>query len=403
MKEGTNLEGLNEMNRSLILKTIKKMKVCSRAEIAKITGLTQASITKIVTRLIESNIIKETGIIENKLGRRSIGISLNGEEYKVIGVKLARSEISSGLFDIEGNVYDIAKEKIGVKSSPRIAIDVIKKHIHSYLEKDNTVKAIGIAVPGPYLSHEGIIAKLTEFTGWEEVNLINEFKSEFEEKYDVSVHIEHDANSGVMYDLWFEDCELEKETMVHMIVSEGVGAGILVNDSLMIGYLGTAGEIGHVSIDINGRQCECGNKGCLEKYCSSIAFVNDTKKALLLYKESSLNKYEDLTSDNIFDEMENSDELAIKMVKEVSTYIGYGIVNLINLYSPKNIVISDYMSRGGDLLLETIDSVIKERVIQKLYESVSIKISDSSRDAILYGSAAVAIDKILTLPNRYME
>lgn len=395
---GTNVSNMVEMNRSLIVKVLKQKKICSRVELSKITGLTQASITKIVAALIELGIVSEIGLMESQRGRHSIGLQLNGGLYQVIGVKLSRKSFSVGVFDICGNEYTQMTEIINNENCENV-IDRIKVAIQDYLNKYNNVVAIGMAVPGPYLREEGQIAFITEFPRWKKVN----FKDEFEGSFDKPVFLEHDANSGALAEWWFGNHNPNVNVLVHLLASEGIGAGIISDGNLIIGGQGIAGEIGHISIDVDGEKCQCGNYGCLEKYCSAISMVKRANKLLENYPDSKLNMYTEITYFDIFNEFERGDRFAKELVEYASRYIGYGVVTIINAYNPDLIVISDVMTRGGKFLIDTVKKVVKDRVIPELYEKLDIKLSSFSIDPILYGAAALATDRVLKVPSAFLK
>jgi len=397
-KYGTNNNDVLEMNRSLILKLLKQKEICSRADLAKAAGLTKAAITKIVAALINMGIISEVGLIEAKLGRRSIGLQLNGDLYQVIGVKFSRLSFSIGVFDICGKAYAQQTTSIQMSNDPNNILENMKHKIQNYLDKFEKIVAIGVAVPGPYLRHEGKIALMTGFPGWKS----DDFKDEFEKEFKTTVFIEHDANAGALAEWWFGERDPDKRVLVNFLVSQGVGAGIVSNGNLIIGSQGIAGEVGHISVDVNGEKCECGNYGCLENYCSAIALVKRAKQELSKYPDSGLNQYENLTYHDVFNELLKGDSLAIQLVQYTGRYIGYGIVTIINAYNPDVVIVSDIMARGGKVLLSAIKSVVKERVIPELSSHVEIKLSSFSIDPVLYGAAALAIDRVLTLPSVFL-
>ena len=397
-KKGKNSEDVQEMNRSLIVKLIRKYGVCSRAQLTKATGLKQASITKIIASLIQLGIVSEVGIVEGKKGRRSIGITINSNMYKVIGVKLARKSFSVGLYDISGVEYKVQSESLSMSQGSKIALERMKAVIADFLRDQDDVVAIGVAIPGPFLKDKGKIVLITEFPGWENVNLQEEFYKEFS----IPVFVEHDANAGALAEWWFTENIHNTGVMVYFLASEGIGAGIISEGQLFTGSQGIAGEVGHMSIDYNGRKCSCGSYGCLEMYCSTLALIKDVKSNLTDYPDSVLNQGKEISVDNIFVAMEQGDELAIKMVRQAGLYMGYGIVNLVSVYNPNCIIISDIMFRGGEVLLNAIHEAIKPRLHPSLYENLTIKLSKFSNDPILYGAAALATDQFLKKPTSFL-
>jgi predicted NBD/HSP70 family sugar kinase len=323
------------------------------------------------------------------------GITLNSNLGRVIGVKLSRRTFSVGIFDFSGNLSEGHTESFSIGKHITDILQSIKDVIRSYLQKYNDIICIGIAVPGPFQQDEGRILMMTEMKDWESVSL----KAEFEEFCDVPIIIRHDANSGALAEWWFASpINMRTGTLIYFLVGEGVGAGIIINGNILTGDQGIAGEIGHISVDVHGKRCGCGNYGCLELYCSSISFVNSAQEALKNNSSSILNKYHPLKASIIFGAAAQNDELALELVKQAGQYIGYGVVNLINSYDPSTVIISNDMAQGGQRILDEVKAVVKERVLETIAQKVNIELSSFKNDPILYGAAAVAIDYCLKHP-----
>lgn len=394
---GNNTSDLVEMNRSAIVRILQQMDVCSRADIAKMTGLTQASITKIVAVLIDMGIVTEVGFVKGNGNRRSIGLRLNAEKNLVIGVKFSRHVFSIGVFDICGKVYVQQETEFGLDEFASDVVADMKKQIHGLLKKYENIVAIGIAVPGPYLRSEGRIALVTKMQSWQNVNFVEEFTNEF----DKPVFIEQDANAGALAEWWFGNHGRPINSLAYFLAGEGVGSGIVDHDRLLLGNLGIASEIGHISIDVNGPACECGNRGCLELFASAPAMLNKAKETLpKIFERGYENRWE--ACNRVFLAAKEGNEKALKLVEEIAEYLGYGCVTLINAYDPEIIVIGDSISQGGDLLLPTINRIVKERTIPEISGRVQIKISKLTVDPTLYGAAAIATDKVLRKPSEYL-
>ena len=394
---GNNTSDLVEMNRSAIVRILQQVDVCSRADIAKMTGLTQASITKIVAVLIDMGIVTEVGFVKGEGNRRSIGLRLNAEKNLVIGVKFSRHVFSIGVFDICGKVYTQQETEFGLDEFASDVVADMKKQIHALLKKYKNVVAIGFAVPGPYLRKEGRIALVTKMQSWQNINFVEEFENEF----DKPVFIEQDANAGALAEWWFGNHGRPINSLAYFLAGEGVGSGIVDHDRLLLGNLGIASEVGHISIDVKGPACECGNRGCLELYCSANALLKNAEEILPeLFKEGYENRWE--ACNRVFLAAKEGNEKALKLVEEIAEYLGYGCVTLINAYDPEIIVIGDSISQGGDLLLPTINRIVKERTIPEISGRVQIQISMLTVDPTLYGAAAIATDKVLRKPSEYL-
>lgn len=395
---GSNNSDLTEMNRSAIVKILQQRDVCSRAEIAKITGLTQASITKITAVLIEMGIVSEVGTIKGNGNRRSIGLRLNAEEKQVIGVKFSRHMFAVGVFDISGKLYTMRETEFELEQDTREVLTDMKDQIHETLKKYKNVVAIGLALPGPYIREEGRIAMVTSMPKWHDINFIDEFKNGFNKP----LFIEQDANAGALAEWWFGNHGRPLNTLAYFLAGEGVGSGIVENDNLLLGMQGVASEVGHISIDVNGPRCECGNYGCLELYCCASAMLERAKQEMPdLMNKKYKNRAE--ACGDVFEEARRGNRKAGKVVDEIANYLAYGCVTLINAYNPDIIVIGDIISMGGDLLLPTIKETVQARVIPEMYEKVKIEFSKLSVDPTLYGAAAIATDRLLRKPSEYLK
>ncbi|MGI6214499.1 MAG: ROK family transcriptional regulator [Christensenellales bacterium] len=395
-----NADGMLLKNQIAILQHIQRGGCVTRTQLAEHTRLTKAGVSKITAQLIEAGIIEEAALLTGKKGRRSIGLSITEDGNKVIGIKLSRRNYSVGLFSFSGQLLKKTKKTITADTSTTEVFSQIQKIVLDYIRKDKQVVAVGMAVPGPFLVHKKKILLISELDekARRNISLANLFKDEIFNE--IPVIISHDANAAAMADWWFG---IEKKDLqgciVHFLVGEGVGAGVVSNGEVLKGSQGVAAEIGHISIDYKGPECVCGNRGCLEMYCSSLAFLrfcNETRKE---YPESKLNNYETLTTEIVFSLAKKGDAFAQECVKQAGFYIGLGCVNIINSFNPNTIFICNEMSKGGELLLNEVNSVVQSRVLKEIWQNVSIELSTFDGDDILFGAAAVAIDFCLKRPD----
>ena len=389
-KIGKNSFDIQESNRVSVLRILSKEDVLTRADLSRMTGLKQATITNIINDLLSSGVVSETGTLKGNLGRRSIGIRLNAENFNVVGIKIARRSYSVGIFNIKNQLLDKTYQKLEPSTGASAVLQSLVADARRLIDKYGSCCAIGVAVPGPYLRREGRIAVMTEFVGWEKIDIYKKLSDAFEQP----VFVEHDANAGALGE-WNCSANIgSDDVLVHLLASEGIGSGVVIDGKIISGYRGIFGEVGHMSINVMGARCVCGNCGCLEMYCSALAFVKDVLAELPKHPESTLNSEKKVTADTVFHHMRQGDSFALSAVKRVGRYLGYGIANIVNIYDPKEIVISDIMSGGGEVMMYAIKEAAKERLLSEVYKDLIIRYS-SVEDLILYGAATVAIDKIL--------
>ena len=390
---GINQDHAKEMNRALVLRLLRKNGVCSRTTLGKLTGLNPATITNIVSDFQKVGIVKETGVISEGKGRNAIGLAIDPSKASVIGVRLARRYIIVGAFDFCGEEINDAWYSIDTWMKPKDVLEAMKEYIRKaiYEWTDGNVAAIGCAVPGPFLRKEGKIALMTEFPDWKDIQL----QKVLEEGLGLPVFLEHDANTGALAYYWKYKADL-KQTLVYMAVGQGVGAGIISQGNLFVGSLGLAGEIGHMSIDYRGRYCECGSRGCLETYCSSLAFVREVRNKIAEGNYSVLEK--DCSFLKIGTAVREGDHLAVDEYCQACECLARGIINLINLLNPETIVIDDEMAAvSPELLKKSLEKIIKPAVLPQVWEELDIVIGAGTQEAVLQGAALLAIEEVMKM------
>ncbi|WEV72870.1 ROK family transcriptional regulator [Bifidobacterium sp. ESL0790] len=386
---------VSEANRSRILWHLYRHGVSSRAQIAKALHLTPAAITKITAKLIDAGIVVETGEIKGSKRRRSIGLAINASRFHFIGVKFARSLVQIGVFDLAGNRVSLVDLPTVDDSTVNEAVTAIHQNVDQLLAHDPNVVSIGMAVPGPYLRETGRAALVSSMPHWRNINFIEEFA----QRSPVPLFIEQDARAGALAQRLFGEPN-GTGSLAYYLLGEGIGLGVIDGGELVYGNLGAATELGHVSIDINGRPCECGNVGCLERYCSAGAIHDEIDKRGIVAGSKTMTHREACA--RLFQASQQGDKAARELVREVGRYAGYGCVTVCNTFNPSRIVIGDIGAMGGDILLEAIREVVRQRVIPEIADTTDISLSALPTDATVLGAAAAAITRFLDHPMRFL-
>lgn len=403
MKTGKNLTDLLDLNRAQIMRYLVLHPGCSRAELGAATGLTLASITKIVRTLIESGVVYETGFAEGKKGRRSVGLSLNYANYKVITARLSWQRIELSVFDFLGNAYgeqiSIPIDSLNIENISH-AVDLLAQNIMRLKEEFPETGAVGIAVIGPYYRSSGSIL-LPPYSKHPEKRHYYPIFEKLSEKISIPVFIDHDASLGALgYWRFHTDCVSQKVIM-NVLVGDGIGIGIVDSGKLYTGTSNCSSELGHITLNYQGRPCSCGSNGCLNAYASARAMMELTAEQLKDYPESKLSQYPNLTLHQLFQCMNQKDPLAQKIVADEGKYLGHGIVSLLNVFDPDLIVISGTVAEAGESLLNNIEETFRERK-SGFTRPPELTLFSSTTDLMLKGAAAFAMENMLTHPTRYM-
>lgn len=379
-----------------VINLMRYLPQCSRAELSKVSGLVRSTITNIIDMLIKSNLVLETGYISQNCGRRSIKITLNSDKLVVLGIAVTRKDYAFSIIDVFGKVR--AKEKYSFyEKFERANIEELFKNILDMAErfiKKNAMQPIGVglALPGPYLINEKKIMFLTQF-GWERYSFIKMF----EDRLQIPVYMERDTNAGVMGEWWFENRHEKDGTKMFISTGDGVGVGIIVDGKIYHGESGTPGELGHMSINFKGPKCKCGNRGCLEGYCTEDEIKRQISR-LMANKDTNVFYQPIHDFDDIISAYHHGNPVVCHVVNNVGEILGVGLANLIYLYDPGIIIIGGRLSKFGNSFLEAIKNSVKSHTYPFFHDKVDFKLSSTENDPVLMGAAAIAFDELLKNP-----
>lgn len=394
--KGKNLADIQSMNRSLVLKVIQKRHQTSRAEISKLTGLNKATVTNIVNDLISWGVVKESGFLTGEGGHRSIAVELAADDFVIIGLWITRRALHAGICNLDGNCDFVYHYPISTASPSEEVIRTICDKIEFLREANSDKKVLGVAmaVPGPFIKKEDYIALITERNEWQKDGIIKKLR----EKIDLEMIMEHDADASCMAEWCYTENFDDKISMVTLSVGYGLGGCALEEGKILHGSFGGGGEIGHMSIAYDGIPCECGNVGCLEKYCTVLSCLKKVKEKLPEYPQTQC--FADMNETELLEAYKKKDPLARDVINEAAVYLGYGIANTINIFLPGKIIIGDLMAQAGEDFLEIVKKTAKERVLPVIFNKTEIVLSELS-DSALKGVCLSLVQKVISKPEYY--
>jgi len=202
---------------------------------------------------------------------------------------------------------------------------------------------------------------------------------ELENRLNIPVYLENEANLAALAEASIDS---EHKNIISVSIHTGVGAGIIIEEKLYHGFEGRSGEIGHTTLYPNGIQCPCGNKGCLEQYCSQSSLLN-------FYRKKIGNKL--LTIDNLIIDYKNGESTAVEIVDEFTRNLSIGMINLMGTYGPEIIYINSKIIKDIPSIIEKI----RKHLAQSIYKQIPIEISQVAQKASLYGATAMNIQNFL--------
>ena len=388
--KASNSKSNKVQNRNVILKMIALKAPISRVELSALSGLSKMSLTNIISEFKEEGLVFETGIDSSASGKRKpILLDLVDGAICSIGIHITRSFIDGCLADIKGSILFSKRAEITGNLQTKDLIDLILdliKTIHNL--STHKIVGIGIASMGPLDLKKGMILNPTNFYGIENVPIVDIVKKIYP---DLPVFLCKNTNSAVLAEKYYGTDKAIKD-FAYIGVSKGVGGGAVVNDRLIIGSDGFACEIGHVSINPNGPRCSCGNKGCLEMYANIGAAVQYAEEKLDNGQKSILRK--PVTYEKILNAAKEGDFVAGAALDEQCKYLSIGVINMINLFDPKAVIIGNEIAMGGNEIIHRLQKYVSDTPISVKHHHVDIFVSKFYDKAPLLGSATFVFENL---------
>lgn len=405
VKKGKNLTDLLDSNRSQVLYYLIDHPGCSRTDLGAATGLTLASITKIIHSLLDAGIIYETDFTGAKKGRRSIGLSFCYDKFKVLAINLFWNRLEIQPCDFLGNFYDELVSIPFLYISTQNIEDVVAaagKYIHDFCQKYPEIVSIGVSVPGPYLRNTGCIM-VPPFEKDPSKRYYYPFKEKLAAFTKLPIFMEHDADTGALAYWWFRTERTSDRVIMNFLTDTGVGVGLTDGRQIYAGSSSCSFESGHITIDYHGRPCPyCGSNGCLNAYCSGRALESIVVEQLPEHPESILNNIPLISYHDILQAAREGDAFAVALLKECGRKLGHGILSLLHIFNPDLILISGAISKAGAILQESIQESLTER--QSCYTTIpEIRLLSEEQNLALLGAATFAIEQMLQFPTRYFS
>jgi glucokinase len=250
---------------------------------------------------------------------------------------------------------------------------------------------IGAGAPGPLDAEAGVVL-LTPNLGWVNYPLRDRLAAALE----LPAVIDNDANCAVLGE-WWKGAAQGTRHAIGFTIGTGIGGGIIVDGTLYHGASGCAGEIGHTTIEANGRHCACGNYGCLEAYASGLAIARRAVEAIESGESSILveragGDASRITARTVYDAAHEGDELARELVHQTAQFLGAGVANLVNVFNPEVVVVCGGVTRAGDLLFVPLRREVARRAFKPAVQAVRIVAQQLEAPGV-FGAARVFLDR----------
>lgn len=346
----------------------------SRAELAQRMDLSRAAMTIIVNDLLDCKAIRETESRNTQSGRPPIILEVNPSRGYVVGIDMGATHLSAVLTDFGSLVIDEFEIPFKVSDGPEACLEQANQVVETMLVKNNLafskLNAIGIGVPGPIDSQAGMVFAPPIMPGWDGFPI----QAHLEKKWGVPVSLNNDAELGALGE-WAYGVGRGENYLAYIKVGSGVGSGLLFNGQIYRGATGSAGEIGHLTLEENGPLCDCGNYGCLEALAGGRAIARQAREAIKKGQRTLLSNIvpvESLTARDVTSAARRGDLVAQNIMTTAGHYLGIAIAGLVNLFNPQTVVVGGGVAQAGDLLLQPIRDTVAQRSLKASARTVKI-------------------------------
>lgn len=322
----------------------------------------------------------------------------------VVAVDIGGTKILTALISPSGEVR--ARHRVETPSrGVEAVLDVVERGVRAVLRdagrRVEQVAAVGVGAPGPLDPDTGVVFEPPNMEGWYNVPLAELLGA----RLHLPIFVENDANAAAVGE-WWVGAGRGVHDLIYLTVSTGIGGGIIIGDRLVRGVSGTAGEVGHMTIDVDGPACPCGRStGCLEVLASGTAIARMAREAVAAGRPTALRQMaagdpDALGAHDVVEAARRGDVLAAEIFDRAATYLGVGVANLLNLFNPRRIIIGGGVSNAGDLLFGTVRRVAVSRAFERPARDAEIVPAGLGDDVGAVGAAAVALQRAGILAGR---
>jgi predicted NBD/HSP70 family sugar kinase len=399
--KGADLRLMRELNRLLILNGVRATGPITRVAVAHRTGLSRTTVSSIVDELLADNLLFEGQTVEAAPtgGRRATLLHFNAEAGYVIGVDLGRSHLTLLMTNLAGQIVARRSGPFDASLGPDVCLQQLIAELMDFTSEQqigwHQIIGVGLGIPGPMDAASRMLVRPPRMPGWDQFDI----RSVMERACKVPIYLDNDANMGARGESQY-GAGRNVENMAYVKLATGIGCGLILKGDIYRGSGGTAGELGHVTIDDNGPICDCGNRGCLEAmagaaavtYAAAHGIQRDTSGDIAGQVASA-----DKQTGNALDVADvvqaalAGDKAAQEAIQRAGYHIGIALAGLVNIFNPSLILLDGSMARAGELLLEPIRQGIARRGLAASSAITKVELAQLGDNAIALGAVATVI------------
>lgn len=389
-----NNQYLKELNQAAVMSLIRQKGRLSRKELSDLTGLSPTTCGSITRQLIKDGFLYETGQGESTGGRKPVMLEIKPISYYAAGFDIGMEELQMVVADITGQILLEKKLAYTKGISVEQAVEMVSEELTRLIEKIGLKRerflGCGLSIPGLVDRGTNQVIMAPNLL-WNHVDL----KAKASEILQMPVYIENEAMCSAICEHWIGKCR-NIDSFICINVESGIGAGIFIGEKIYRGFSGSAGEIGHLVVNEDGRLCGCGNHGCLETYASVRYMLLEVNNRVNNgYSSNIINAVGGtLKWEKIVEAAQQGDILCNHVLRQGAKYLGHAVAFLINTLNPEAIILGKCFTQYANLVMDVLTRTVKEKALNWPASRVRIMTSDFGMNSSAMGAAMIPIRKI---------
>jgi predicted NBD/HSP70 family sugar kinase len=375
-----------------ILRLIWQKERITRAEIAQFANLSRSTVSEVIGELMSTGLIAELGIGESRGGRRPIILEFCDTAAVILGVELGAAHVGVVLTDLRGRTVAWKTREHPVRTDPQGSRKLVAELCDRCMAdgaKGRPLIGIGVAVPSPVNPARPDRLSEVVLPAWSGRLGLEELAAHF----GAPLMVDNDANLGALAEHWW-GAGRGVGDFAYIKVATGVGCGHVINGEIYRGATGVAGEIGHLAIEPQGKQCICGLRGCLATLIGAQPLLERTAELRSEYPDSVLAAQPETTAE-LEQAALDGDPLARRVATEAAEHLGIAVAGLLNLMNPSMVVIGGDLAGLGELLLEPIRDTVSRRTLVSQVTAAVLRTSALGPRSVAVGAATMVLKEAL--------
>ena len=384
---------IKRINQMAILRFVQRYEPISRFDIARGCGLSNSTVSTLISELVDIGIVKHIGEGPSIGGRRPVILGINERAGHVIAVDVGSTTITCGRVDLHAKIHD--KLSVRASRSPRESLAATVHLVETVLDQalsqqSPPILGVGVATAGYVRPSTGIVVSASNL-GWHNIDIGKAIQT----ATGLPTLVDNNTNAAALGELYY-GLGVGASDFLYVAVGNGIGAGLVLDGRLYRGARNGAGEIGHIAVSPDGPPCTCGRVGCLESLASGgaierMAMTSLDRSSAGARSRSTKAK---ITAEAVFRRAQAGDAAAENIVDTAMDYLAIGVGNMVNLLNPRQVILGGGLTRSGTYFLDKFLPRVRPRLLPEQNGDVEFGLSKSNEDSGLRGAATLVIQHL---------